>query len=292
MKIGLNLWTLFGFSYSRKPNLAWALEVAAKIGYDGVELIYDDGVLSPTRIGFKERKRLRELSSQLGVEIPSVATGVLWKYPLSSPDEHLRELGLSYARAGLELARDLGAKVLLVVAGVAVPEAPYEKLLERSIESLKALARYAEDLGVKVGVENVWSKMLYSPLEFKKLLDEVNSEFVGAYLDVGNVVAIGYHEHWLELLKDRLLMIHVKDFDERVGGLAGFRHVGHGSIDWKRLITLLRDIGYNGYLVVECPPTFYPGLTKPRYPDDGVRAATDNLVSLRRLLSEVGACQR
>jgi len=283
VKVGLNLWTLLGWSYERRPDVAWAVGVAKELGYDGAEVVYDDGLLDPRTFSGEERAKIRGV----GLEIPSVATGVFWKYNLGSPDEGERRRGLEYVRLGLELARDLGARVLLVVPAVARPEVPYEVTYDYAKLSLREAARVAEDLGVVIGVENVWNRFLYSPLEFRRFLDEINSDYVRAYLDVGNLVNFGYHEHWIGLLRGRIAMVHVKDFDAGVGNIRGFRHVGRGSIDWPKVVRLLRAAGYDGFLNVECPPEFYPDLERPRYPEDGIRAARDNLEALRRILGAV-----
>lgn len=42
--------------------------------------------------------------------------------------------------------------------------------------------------------------LLLSPLETARFLDEIGSPWVGMYLDVGNVVYLGYPEQWVELL--------------------------------------------------------------------------------------------
>ncbi|MCX8180288.1 MAG: sugar phosphate isomerase/epimerase [Thermofilaceae archaeon] len=282
MKAGLNLWTLIGFGYRERPNLVWATEKAKEIGYDGAEVVYDDALLNPRSISPEERRRIKGV----GLEIPSVATGVFWKYNLGSPFEEERKAGMEYLKLGLELARDLDAKVLLVVPAVARPEVPYEVTYDYAKLSLREAAKTAEDLGVIIGVENVWNRFLYSPFEFRRFLDEINLDFVQAYLDVGNLVALGYHEHWISLLKGRIAMVHVKDFDVNVGNITGFRHVGRGSIDWPKVLNLLRKAGYDGFLNVECPPEFYPDLERPKYPDDGIRAAMDNLESLRKILTK------
>ena len=283
MKVGLNLWTVLGFGYGERPDLIKAVELAKKIGYDGAEVVFDDGLLDPRSI----TRQVREGIRSVGLEIPSVATGVFWKYNLGSPDEGERRRGLEYVRLGLELARDLGAKVLLVVPAVARPEVPYEATYDYAKLSLREAAKVAEDLGVVIGVENVWNKFLYSPLEFRRFIDEVNSDYVQAYLDVGNLVNFGYHEHWIGLLRGRIAMVHVKDFDVNVGNIRGFRHVGRGSIDWPKVVKLLKQAGYDGFLNVECPPEFYPELEKPKYPEDGIRAARDNLEALRKILAAV-----
>lgn len=284
MKKGLNLWTVFGFSYKGIPEIEEIFKKAKEFGYDGIEFVYDDELLDPKKIDSEKRKLYKELAESLGLEIPSVATGVFWKYNLGSTDEKVRETGKEYVKLGIDLAYDLGAKVVLVVPAVADPAIPYEKIYENSLNSFKELSKYAEDKGVVIGLENVWNKFLYSPLEFRKFIDEVASDHVAAYFDVGNIVALGYHEHWIGLLKGKIAMVHVKDFDVNVGNINGFRHIGKGSIDWANVINLLKNAGYDDFLNVECPPEFYPDLKSPKYPDDGYRAAKDNADALKRIL--------
>lgn len=58
----------------------------------------------------------------------------------------------------------------------------------------------AGEYEIQVGIENVWNKFLLSPLEMRNFIDEIGSPFVGAYLDVGNVLYCGYPEQWIEIL--------------------------------------------------------------------------------------------
>jgi len=286
LKIGVNMWTIFGWAYQGVPKIEEIFKIAKDIGYDGVEFVYDDDKLDPARISQEKRREYLETAESLEIEIPSVATGVFWKYNLASPDEKLRRRGLRYLREGIRLAHDLDARVLLVVPGVAIPDVPYEKSYELAKESLIKVAGYAEEHDVIIGVENVWNKLFYSPLEFRRFLDEINHEYVKAYLDIANTVNFSHPEHWIWLLSDKIASVHAKDFDVKVGNITGFRHVGMGSIDWKKMVKLLRDVGYDGYLVVEAPPEFYPDLKEPKYPDDGIRAAKDNYKALRKVISE------
>lgn len=57
---------------------------------------------------------------------------------------------------------------------------------------------------IVMGIENVWNKFLLSPLEFRSFIDSFNSEYVGAYFDVGNVLLTGYPEHWIKILGSRI----------------------------------------------------------------------------------------
>ncbi len=54
-----------------------------------------------------------------------------------------------------------------------------------------------------MGVENVWNKFLLSPLEAKRFIEEVGSEYIGVYFDVGNFVPWAFPEQWIEMLGKR-----------------------------------------------------------------------------------------
>ncbi len=285
MKKGLNLWTVIGFSGELRL-VEDAIRVGAEIGYDGIEFVFDDSSIDPARLSKTDRKRFLELANSYNIIYPSVATGVFWKYNLGSPDKELRERGIEYIRRGIELAYDLNAKVLLVVPAVANPEISYKKLYENSQKSILSIADYAAEYDVIIGIENVWNKFLYSPLEYRRFIEEINHDYVKAYLDVGNIVNLGYIENWLEIIKDMIAMIHVKDFDVKIGNINGFRHLLQGSINWKKVIGKIRETGYDGFLNVECPPEFYPDLKTPKYPEDGIRAAKDNYNALKQILGE------
>jgi len=286
LKRGINLWSIFGWKYQGHPPLEEIFKKIKEIGFDGIEFVYDTGNLHPDILDRKTRKNILETCESLELEIPSVATGVFWRFNLGSPDEKIRRRGLKFLQRGLELAYDLEAKVLLVVPAVASPDVPYEKTFELSVESLRKGAKWAEDYGVIIGVENVWNKIFYSPLEFKSFLDKINSEYVQAYLDIANTVNFSYPEHWISLLKGRIASVHAKDFDLNVGNIQGFRHLLKGSVDWFKMVRLLREAGYDGYLVLETPPEFDPELKEAKYPEDGYKYAKYNLEALNKIISQ------
>ena len=97
---------------------------------------------------------------------------------------------------------DSGAVGVDFVPGSAVID--YEYAYERAQESIRKLVPYAESAGVAIAIENVWNKFLLSPLELRTFIDEIGSDYVGSYFDVGNVVHNGYPEHWIRILGERI----------------------------------------------------------------------------------------
>ncbi len=253
MKSGVNAWIFGGMSAHDK------MERAKELGFQGIELNYGDDLQDDTPIEPLD-----------GLAIPSLCTSLFWKYPLNSPDMATREKGISVGKSMVRLAARLGAKTILVVPGVNHGDAEYEKLLSLSAASLKEIGKVARDEGVKVGIENVWNKMLYSPLEYKNFITELGEGF-GAYFDVGNVMEIGHPAQWISMLEDQIVGIHFKDYDVKS---RQFVPLLQGDVPWKKVVELLRD--YNGYVVVEQGP----------YKGDKDQAAVDAASALSRILKE------
>jgi sugar phosphate isomerase/epimerase len=77
------------------------------------------------------------------------------------------------------------------------------------------------------------------------------SQALGIYLDVGNATAGGLDAPAeIRQAGDRAAMVHVKDWDPANRKV---RRLGAGAVDFDACFTALRDIGYDGYLIVEIP---------------------------------------
>ncbi len=154
----------------------------------------------------------------------------------------------------IDAAKILHTDAILVVPGVVNERVSYSKAYKRSQDALKALAKKAEESKVYIGIENVWSKFLLSPLEMRKFIDEIGSPYVRFYFDVGNVLAFSYPEHWIEVLGDYIVRVHIKDFDTSIGNIRGFKNLFEGDVNWPAVIGALRKANYEGYLTAELSP--------------------------------------
>jgi hexulose-6-phosphate isomerase len=163
----------------------------------------------------------------------------------------------------LEAAKILGADTILVVPGVvnvefSMPEkkVAYDVVYERSLEGLCELKSYAEQLKVNIGLENVWNKFLLSPMEMRDFIDKIGSEYVGSYLDIGNVLFNGYPEHWIKILAEKIKKVHFKDYRKAAGGLHGFVDLLAGDINYPAVMQALSDVGYDGWVTAEMIPSY------------------------------------
>jgi len=106
-------------------------------------------------------------------------------------------------------------------------------------------------------MENVWNGLFYSPIELRNFVDSFNSDKLGVYLDIGNL--IGYQQyppHWIELLNSRIKRVQIKDFQENFDwtGSFSFCDIGTGDVPWKETIEALKTINYQNTIIAEMLP--------------------------------------
>jgi len=217
------------------------LQLAKDSGFDGVEFHSNDDI--DTVLEWKK------LADEIGLEVPSIMGGKHWSHPLSSSDPETRKVCNESIKQDLRHAKRIGASAVLLVPAVVNEETTYEEAWERSFAEVKDIAPVAEEEGILLALENVWNKFLLSPMEFKNYVSEVNSPFVKAYFDCGNIMAYGYPQHWIRSLGDQILKIHVKGFTAYPN--LGFPRSLDSDVPWKECREAWMEIGYDDYLTVE-----------------------------------------
>ncbi len=218
-------------------------KLVKSLGFDGVEMD------SPNELNIEE---VIEAAATAGIEIPGVVNSVHWQNPMSHPDPEVRKACTDSMVLALNECRDLGGSTVLLVPGVVNEEIRYDQAWDRSTEEIKKLIPVAMDTGVKIAIENVWNNFLISPLEAARFVDQFESDMIGWYFDVGNVVRYGWPEHWIRILAHRILKIDVKEYSrtkqQEEGIWKGFDvELGEGDSDWEKVNRALAEIGYSGW---------------------------------------------
>jgi len=129
----------------------------------------------------------------------------------------------------------------------------YGEAWAQSQAALRALAPLAAEQGVTLAVEYVfWNRFLLGPVELAHFVDQIGHPQVKAYLDVGNVVPLGYPEDWIRVLGPRIQMVHMKDARRRIA-TEGIVAAGllQGDVNWPEVMAALREVGYDGWLSAE-----------------------------------------
>ena len=243
--------------FPRESKPEQQLETAARAGFSGIEPVIGEREALTFSTPASVFTDLARCAADLNLPIVSLATGDFWDASYGDASPEKRQKARDMTMVMLDRAVDLGAPAILVVpAVVGLPDEPrgrvtYADALSRSMEELHCLRHEAAARDVTIGIENVPNRFLLSPVEFADFIDRVNSGYVGVYLDVGNVLPIGYPEDWITTLGHRIRCVHVKECDLTQPGCAERPALGEGSVDWPGVMTALRKVGYDGAMTYE-----------------------------------------
>ena len=227
--IGITDWNL---RLSANPE---AIPLAARLGFDGIQIscgrrLVDDKMPldNPEVIA-----RCLALSRQHKIPLISTCADRLHDNGLKSDP-----LAVRWVRDSIRLTHSVGTHVLLLpFFGKWALENRQE--MEYTGDALRDLAPEAEKADVILGLENT-----ISAEDNVRIMDRARSKNVLVYYDVGNSTNSGFDVvkeiRWLG--KQRLCQIHLKDNPN---------YLGQGKIQFVPIIATLREIGYNGYAVLE-----------------------------------------
>ena len=116
-----------------------------------------------------------------------------------------------------------------------------------------------------------------TPEEVAKLMELTNPELLGLCLDMGHYAFGGGNPvQALKKYYNRIWHVHFKDFDPKVGQAARennydyfksvaegvFCELGNGNVDFKSIVAILNENGYEGWIVVE--QDVLPGMGNPK----------------------------
>jgi len=228
-----------------KGSVAEKMKAVKAAGFEGVEM--------NSHMDQDEVLRARDDN---GLVIPSVCGTQHWGKPLSDPNPKVREEGLEALKQTLRDAKRYGASSVLLVPGVVNREVSYADAYTRSQAEIRKAVPLAEELGVRIAIENVWNQFLLSPLEAARFVDEFNSPAVGWHFDVGNVLNYGFPEQWIRILGKRIQKLHIKEFSLKKrndqGLWKGFDvPLLEGDNNWPAVMKALDEVGYAGWAMTE-----------------------------------------
>ncbi len=226
-----------------KKAVGWGMIEGDLSTEDKLKLVKDvgfEGVVIPT--GFlkkngQEPKDLARASQKVGVVVHGLVG--------SAPD----------LPGAIDEAAIYGATSVLHVARPN-PKGSFMENYWSTQETIRKAIPNAEKKRIYILVENVWNTFLIEPLTMARYIDELDSPYVKAYFDIGNVVRWGWPQHWIEVLGKRIGKIHIKEYDLNVamkeGMSKGFNcPIGKGSIEWDRVRAELEKIDYRGWATAE-----------------------------------------
>lgn len=275
-----------------------AMRLVADLGYEGIAITPDVGVLDPYSRHAQIVSDARYWSDRLGLEV-AIETGA--RYLLDAQRKHfptlLEEEGADRARRidflkrCVRLAARLDARVVSLWAGRAPDgvvadarggagpgrEAALEVAWGRLTEGLVELLEFAGELGVAVALEPEPGMFIERPAGYEELVERLGKagDTLGLCLDVGHLHCTGDlpEADVIHRFGNRILQVHLDDIR---GGVHEHRMFGEGDLDLPGVLGALVEVGYDGLAAVELS----------RDSHRGPEAAAEALEHLRRALAK------
>lgn len=245
-------------------DLVTAFRKVAALGYDGVEFMMKD----PSRL---DGDQIRDSLDENGLQLAAICSGHIYGEEglgLVCPDESTCRRAMERMKSLVDFAAAHFPRGTMVTIGRSRgPGYPgsVAKSLDRMQETFCELADYAQPRGVRVVVEPInvhQANHIHTTQEGIEMVRRVNRPNFGLMLDV-------YH-------------MNIEDVDiyaslREAGSMCWFVHFadnnrhwpGSAHLDFARIIDVLDEIGYSGYVSMEILP--WPD------PDTAARATIDSL---------------
>ena len=182
---------------------------------------------------------------------------------------------LDRVKRAADIAAALGVKVLRIFAGFTSDSLVYGERFDRALEALQLAAEHVRGTGVRLAIEThggvaATGDVLHHSATvttridtMRKLLESLPAAEIGMNYDPANLAAVGdaAPERWFGLFRDRIALVHLKDFRDVPGGIvpAG---CGEGRLDWKALLAALKEYDDPALIEYELPADVEDGLRR------------------------------
>lgn len=233
-----------------KMDLFDFANLAADMGLDAIE---PTSYYFPPDVTSDYLNRLKRHAFVLGLDISGTAIGNNFCLPPGPK----RDEQLAKTREWIDRAAELDAPVIRIFAGNVARGSTEEQAVAWAIEGIKESLPYAAKKGVILALEN-HGGITATVQQILKIVRAVDAPNFGVNLDTGNFhVADPYAE--IAELAPYAVTVQVKTEVQRQGA-----H-GKEEADLSRLISILREVRYSGYVVLEYEAAEDPLKAIPRH---------------------------
>jgi sugar phosphate isomerase/epimerase len=229
------------------------LDIGVLLGFEAVDLILAGGrsqlVLSDVRKDIpawagriEERLRQRRLATADLFVLPWTDFQTLAP---NHPDASERLRSRELFHDVLEFAARIGAPGMTILPGVDWDDESHDDSLARAAEELSWRAAQAHERGLRFSVEGHIGSVIEHPAEALRLVEV--AERVELTLDYGHFIARGFQDADIEPL-----IPHSRHFHARCARPERLQSsMKENTIDFERIVDLMQESGYNGYLGLE-----------------------------------------
>jgi len=197
--------------------------------------------------GMEEMTRIRDRFHENGLGFSLHAPFI--DISPGSPDPRIADVAKYRIIKSLQFAHFLRAKVMVCHSGSEVLRYgfPYKSFVKNSIKFWDEIKYIAQDLDVKIAIENTIEK---EPKLQSEIVNSIDSSHVGYCFDIGhwNLKSTLPIEGWLRAFRNKLFAAHIHDNN---GDGDSHLAIGRGQIDFKPLVAFIKNEDLDTIFIVE-----------------------------------------
>lgn len=202
-----------------------------------------------------EREYLYEVRRRahlLGIDLAAGAIGNNFSFPPGSSEAKEQ---LAHTRTWIDHFSDLGIPVIRVFSGNPPKGMSEDEAIQNIVINLREALAYAGTRGVMLGLEN--HDFTSNVDRLLRVVKQIDSEWLGILFDSGNIRGTADPYAELERIAPYAVSAQIKVKVEVDGKRL--------QSDFDRVVKILREGGYGGYIILEYEESEDPLVAVPRY---------------------------
>lgn len=247
----VSTYSFWRFRDDSKLSIEECIDEAARMGFDGVEILHMQ--MEGEEAGYLQKLKRRALLNGVSLSGFSTHQGFM------SPDADVRKKNIDHTIRTIELAYALGIPTIRVNTGRWGTSKDFDELMANRgieprlegysdddgfkwvIDSFAQCLPAAEKCGVTMGLENHWG-LGRTPEGVLRIVNAIDSPWLQVTLDTGNFLDDPYDK--LERLAPHAVLVQAKTY---FGGGIWYAI----DLDYPRIAAMLQKHNYKGYVSLE-----------------------------------------
>lgn len=232
-----------------RGDYAEKIKRGSQLGYKYVEMHIRD----PIEVDVESILRACEENN---VSVTTLGTGlgyVIDKLTFTSPDKEVREKAVNRIIDHIKLAEELNSKVIIGSMRGSIPDkSEYAKYESFALECFERCLTFAESKKVVLLIEAInryETNFINTVEDALSFIEKLDSEYLKVHVDT-------FHMN----IEEKDITESIKAAGKYLGHVhfadSNRKYPGMGHINFKEIIKVLNDIGYDGAIALECLP--YP----------------------------------
>lgn len=238
-----------------EDNIKEEFETLSRLGFESCQL----RCWTPSLFTDENAELVKKYSKENNIEISALWCGwtgpSVWNFydgPLTLglvPAEFRFQRSIEL-KQGVDFAVKIGVRDVVTHAGF-MPENPYSAEYPQVISILRDISAYCKDKGCRF----VFETGQETPVTLRRAIEDIGTGNLGINLDPANLILYGKANpvDALEVFGNYVVGVHAKDAFYPTDGknLGKEVPVGEGLVNFPRLISKLKALGYDGSITIE-----------------------------------------